>query len=625
MKYLYLFIVLVISFAGRSQSEITTIDGKKYYVHYVEKNQTLYSIHKLYNVSVSAISEANTGASNGLSIGEKLLIPISVHNTDVYQNHVISKGETLYGISKQYKCSVSELKTINPELGDGIQIGQVIKVPRLNLVVNKGGSGDAIITDDKAPVSISPEPKSVENGKRRVSSSDTLVYHTVLSHETLYSIAKRYMVTPDTIRKLNKIKVTNISAGDVLLVPVKKVNYQISKNEIDTELSYDHTIGKSFEIVKKRTYKVVLFLPLMYAQNKSSMNKPLKVGEVEKLDLVTAISADFYHGFKLAVDSLADAGLNTEIFVFDTQRDSNTIKKIIANNGLNDIDMVFGPFFPEAIDYVGRYCKANQIPMVIPFNSGNKVLYNNPYVYKTTASNMIQIDGLIDFVAKEYSHYHVVITKPNSDGDKALFERAKDRYNSAPKKSNVYNSNIVEVSLGSSSGRELNLKLRKDTVNVVIVPSTDVKYVTSVYMRLNNVLNSNTYARDMKIIVFGLEDWNKIEDIDLKHRMRMEQHYASYRYLDYDSEPGYRFFNAFRKEYGTDPDIYGVQGFDVGYYFLSALYMYGKNFNSYLPDHDIELIQNKFRFSSVSESDGKENSSICIVKYCNYSLKFVSW
>ena len=68
-----------------------------------------------------------------------------------------------------------------------------------------------------------------------------------------------------------------------------------------------------------------------------------------------------------------------------------------------------------------------------------------------------------------------------------------------------------------------------------------------------------------------------------------------------------------------------MQGFDVGYYFLSAIYLYGQNFGSYLPQHDVELIQNNYKFKSLSVADGKENASICIVKYSDYSLKFVSW
>ena len=618
MKYLQLFLLLILPLLGISQTEVETVNGRKYYVHYVEKGQTLYSIHKKYNVAIAEISKVNASVTDGLSIGEKLLIPIPVNNTDFYQNHVISKGETLYGISRSYKCKVSDLKSLNPELKDGIQIGQVIRVPKLDMVQSNTPI-DQIVED---PVE---DSQSQDNTSSGVSAKDTLVHHTVLAHETLYAIAKRYMVTADTIRKLNKINVNNISPGDVLIVPVKKVNYTISKNEIDANLGYSHVLGNSTEIIKKNSYKIVLLLPLMYSQNEKEMNRPLKVGEVEKLHAYTNIAADFYHGFKLALDSLSKAGLNAEVYVFDTQKDSNTVKRILNKPELRNVDMIFGPFFPNTVGFVSRYCKTNQIPMIIPFKTNNQVLYQNPFVYKTTASDMVQLDGVIDFVSDFYSKYNIVLVKPQSASDKLLFERAKSRYNSKERTGSVYNSNILEVNIGNSSGKELNLKLRKDTVNVVIVPSNDVKFITSVFMRLNNILNMNVYARDMKIIVFGLEDWNRIDDIDLKHRMRMEQHYASYRYLDYNANQTVDFFQNYRNAYGTDPMIYGVQGFDVGYYFLSAMYLYGENFHTFLPRHKVDLLQNKFEFKSVSATDGKENSSICIVKYVDYSLKFVTW
>ena len=523
MKQILLLILLLWSCVNWSQSKIETINGKKFFVHVVEKNQTLYSIHKQYNVSIKTISDANESVSNGLSIGQEILIPVDLNDPNYYQNHIISKGETLYGISKKYKCTVRELKTINPELNEGgIQIGLALKVPKLKLI-RDAQPKDKIVTDEFAlPAKVSGQ----------VSSDDTTVKHKVLAHETLYSVAKRYMVTADTIRKLNNIKVNQISEGDILIVPVKKVNYAISKNKIDRDLEFNTSFGGSKAIVKKRTYKIALFLPLMYSKNKAYMNKPIKAGSIRALHPVTTIASDFYHGFMIAADSLAKAGLNAELYIYDTKRDTSTIKSIFSQNDFKEIDLIVGPFFPETIDYMGRYCRREKIPMVIPFNSGNKVLYNNPYVYKTTASNMMQMDGLVDYVAKDFSNYNVVIVKPTLSSDKKLFERARNRYNSAPKMGKTFSSNIVEVSLGNSSGKEMNLKLRKDMVNVIIVPSTDVKFVTSVYQRLNNILNINTYARGMKIIVFGLEDWNNIDDIDLKHRMRMEQHYASYRFLD---------------------------------------------------------------------------------------------
>ncbi len=154
----------------------------------------------------------------------------------------------------------------------------------------------------------------------------------------------------------------------------------------------------------------------------------------------------------------------------------------------------------------------------------------------------------------------------------------------------------------------------------MVVPSTNLKFVSGVFTRLNNVLNLNPYAKGMKIIVFGLEDWNKFEDLDLKHRMRLNQHYASYRFVDYNEDKTSKMIKSFRTKYGTDPDVYGIQGFDVGYYFLSAMYLYGENFENYLKDYQIELVQNNFYFPLNSDGNGYENLDIKIIEYNDYNL-----
>lgn len=618
-QLLFGLLFLCITLTGVSQTDIETINGRKYLVHYVKKKQTLYGIHRKYDVSVDEISKANTGLDNGLKVGQKLLIPIAFDNKDYYENHVMSKGETLYSVSKKYQCSVVDLKSINPELSDlDVQIGQVIVVPRIGLV-RSDDKEDRIIEDDVDVLDLKPTWAS------EVSKKDTIINHTVLEHETLYSISKRYMVTPDEIRKLNDLSIARLKAGDVIIVPVKKVNYKVFQTNVDSSFVFNPQMSSSEAvIIRKPSYKIVLLVPFMYGVNKSVMNRPLKIGELERLSPITELSSDFYNGFKMAADSLAKAGFNAEIFVYDTEKDTNRIKEIFSENDFSEIDMVVGPFFQNTVNFVANYCRDNQIPMILPVNSNNSVLYNNPFVYKTTASTMSQIDGMVDFLVEDYFDYNICIIKPSSEKDRELYNRARDKYNSSAK-SSAFSTSIVEINLGSSSGRDWNLKLRKDTVNIIVVPSNDVKFVTSVFTRVNNVLNANVYSKKMKVIVFGLEDWNKIDDIDLKHRMRSAQHYSSYKFLDYDDDKTNDFVNDFRNVYGDEPKSPAFQGFDIGYYFLSALHLYGQNYTHFLNQHHIDLIQNNFKFTSISSRNGYENTAKCIVKYQDYNLVFISW
>ncbi len=602
------------SIAQPEKAEIRSVEGKKYYAHIVEKSQTLYAIQNLYGVSLKDIQDSNPNMDENIQIGEVILIPISLDDEGFYGKHTVEKGETLYGISKKYKCTVGELMNVNPEIGDeGINIGQIIRYPFSEQEIKKNQSLEKINAD--------PVVKT-DNQVQQNQWQDSIVNHTVLKHETLYSISKRYMVTMDEIKKINNNKNLSLKEGDVIKIPVKKVNYDIVTNplenqDIDTTLAYDYQ--------KKETYNIAILAPLMLAANHSHMNKMLKPGEIADLHPTTKIAIDFYHGFMIAVDSLSKAGMSVNIYVYDTKKDTATVKEILAKSEWKDMDMVFGPFYKNTCQVTAEFCKLNKIPMIIPFKTDSEILYQNPYVFKSTSSHLSQTKGMIDYIVENQSQYNITIIKP-LDSEKAIYDYARDLFNENIKtKSGAYNSSIVELSQGNANGRDINAYLKKDTVNVVIVPSLNLKFIAGMFTRLNNVLNLNPYAKNMKIIVFGYEDWNNMDDLDLKHRMRLNQHYVSYRYVDYNNEKVKPLLIQYRNMYGTDPDIYGIQGFDLGFYFLSALYLNGKSFPSRISEHNLDLVQCKFNFNAISEENGYENDYSCIVKYENYEMKILKW
>lgn len=606
-------VISTLTFAQPKKADVEFVNGKHYYVHFVEKGQTVYSIHQLYNIPVDGIEKANNGLVDGLQIGQKILIPVALNNTKFYNSHTIKAGETLYGISKKYKCTVSDLKILNPELNNtGLQIGQLLKVPQLKQIDTEESTKEKIISD----------PLEYEVGDTiRVIESDSIVLHTVMKHETLYAISKRYMVSIESINLLNSIKKNKVKEGDELRIKVKNVNYEIVENNLEIDIIEKDTISDALAIIKKDKYNIALFLPLMLTKNQSYLDKPLRVAEVKEMYPTTKIAAGFYHGFLLAADSLTQAGLNVEIYIYDTKKDTNEVNKYLNEKEFNEMDLVVGAFYPKTIEVVSKFCKENKLPLVIPFKSNTKVLYQNPYVYKATSSNITLMNGMMDFILENYSGYNVSIIKPTMSSDMVLYEQARERFNTGVVSyTNAFNSKIIELTLGNANGRDINVKLRTDTVNIVVVPSINLKFISGVFTRLNNVLNLNPYAKEMKIIVFGLEDWNNYDDLDLKHRMRLHQHYASYRYLDYNLPKSTKMILSFRNKYGTDPDIYGVQGFDVGYYFLSAMYMYGENFNNYIENYSVDLVQNKFYFPRSTETDGRENQSISIIEYSDYQL-----
>ncbi|MGZ3866986.1 MAG: DUF5777 family beta-barrel protein [Bacteroidia bacterium] len=61
--------------ANEKSKNITTVNGKKYYMHKVAHAQSLFGISKIYGVSVDAIVAENPSAKKGIITGQELKIP----------------------------------------------------------------------------------------------------------------------------------------------------------------------------------------------------------------------------------------------------------------------------------------------------------------------------------------------------------------------------------------------------------------------------------------------------------------------------------------------------------------------------------------------------------------------
>ncbi len=59
-------------------TQIVHIEGVRYYVHEVQKDNTLYSLSKLYGVSEEQILSSNSNIYDGLKIGMSIKIPVVV-------------------------------------------------------------------------------------------------------------------------------------------------------------------------------------------------------------------------------------------------------------------------------------------------------------------------------------------------------------------------------------------------------------------------------------------------------------------------------------------------------------------------------------------------------------------
>ncbi|MEJ1239404.1 LysM peptidoglycan-binding domain-containing protein [Chryseolinea sp. T2] len=187
-----------------------TINGKIFVLHQVDEKETLYAISRRYGVPVETIVQYNPTASNGLDIGQVLKVPYTPHraskNADVAGTHTVAAKETMFSISQAYGVSVDELKQWNNLTSNALSVGQtlIVKKPSGAQPVNAASNPSTTI---KAPAG---------------------GVHIVAAKETIYSISRQYGISAQDLKDWNKIDGNEISIGQQLLVVAPKSNSNTS-------------------------------------------------------------------------------------------------------------------------------------------------------------------------------------------------------------------------------------------------------------------------------------------------------------------------------------------------------------------------------------------------------------
>jgi spore germination protein len=99
-------------------------------IHVVRPGESVYSISRLYGVSLQKIiSDNELQNPDRLVVGQTLVI------MDGNIRHTVLPGETLYSISRKYGVSINAILSANPNISNPniIYVGQIITIPPLNI------------------------------------------------------------------------------------------------------------------------------------------------------------------------------------------------------------------------------------------------------------------------------------------------------------------------------------------------------------------------------------------------------------------------------------------------------------------------------------------------------------
>lgn len=134
-------------------------------IYTVKKGDTLYSIANKYNINVSELVKLNDLKNNNLSVGQLLNVPSGLSTANTY---IVSPGDTLYSIAKKFDISISKIKELNDLSSNLLSVGQKIYIPVFEdttYVVKNGDTLYSIAKDNNISLSLLKELNNLSDNK----------------------------------------------------------------------------------------------------------------------------------------------------------------------------------------------------------------------------------------------------------------------------------------------------------------------------------------------------------------------------------------------------------------------------------------------------------------------------
>jgi len=558
-------------------TDVRTIDGQKYYIHAVEKKQSLYAISRLYDVTIEELQKHNPELKDGLKAGSELKIPVRINkptaavspsvvsdaviDTLKYRTHRVMPKETVFGITKKYQVTEKQLMVWNPTLTEGLKEGQWL------------------VVGEKKKVRVEEKQKSDDKKERKNE-----------ERHTVHAVQQK----SNTVHKASGM-------SEPILV----------------DSSYFKALSRS----RKSTYNIGLMLPFKFeATLAADLNELVRNGE--SFPQIPGLAVDFYLGFKKAIDSLRSDGFDLNLVLYDVD-DSDSLRpfQIAADPGFKDLDFIMGPVYATSFKTIAKKAREYHIPVVSPFTQENKILHNNLYISKTSPSKYTLIENLADYCIDSLTADHqaqVILVIFDKDKKETPFTTAFKRYyNDRLKKAGRPIKDSLIIARGTAGVKNAIVTNKR---NIVITLSNNQVNITDFLTQLS--IHVSQVKADVQLC--GWETLIEMENIDSDYLNQLHFTFASqYNLVNTGAYAGIT--SSYLSQQETLPGEYYYMGFDIGYYYIGLLKKHGPAFSHQLDSYSQDLNYLRFKFTRPDRSTGFDNRGVYIFRTNEYQLQKTGW
>lgn len=544
------------------------------------------SIMKNLTVKVLIAISLLCSASAHVSAQEYVTTPVAISTEKikvdgkVCYSHVVLERQTEYSICKAYGVTPEDLYQYNPGLKEnGLKKNSIIIIPSQE---------------------VTPEKPQTNQKYRK---------HTVKWYETLDDVAKKYGVTTEAIIELNDIQDPTAVTRMKILIPntdspaaertekkerrfffTRANDTSANVNTADTlasssidSLAIEDSIDAYLE-VPKTSVNFALLLPMAATGTTSRVNY-----------------MDFYCGVLYALYNSSNAGIETDIKVFDTENGTVPDSTFFDNR-----DFVIGPVFTKEFNNIMSLVP-HDLPIVSPLDHRTITLTEQyPNLIQAPTHRSFQYRDLVKWLGNDVQEGdHIIYITETNARDSASVREMSEILAASGLNYDKFSYTILQ---GRSISATLLSKMTETGNNRVIIESESEAWVNDLVRNLS-ILN-----KKVKITLYSPSKIRSYESIDAETLYQNSLHVCLSYNINYDRPEVKSFLLKYRAIFHTEPTLFAFQGYDIATYFINLVNQFGYQWQEKINESKMSGLQATFDFNR-EDGKGYINEGIRRVEY----------
>ncbi len=561
--------------ATEEKSEFTPPEAYPVIRHIVKRGDSVYSIAKMYGVSVDKIYLYNPSSKSVLRRGDVITIPQesdAINDGSTYLYYTIKDSDTLKDIASAFNTSVEQL-----------------------LRDNKGLSENSFTSGDILRIKVNSNKDTMvkkEVDDTHIARIDT---YKAGKNDTWESVAAKTGVDVEELKEANAG--TNLKKNAILAVPV--VETIVVEKEVEANDEREETLEGRRDI-----YKEVHMLDV--ADSVSNNSHEISIALMIE-DPTSKRDNEFTRGALLAIDRLKNSpySIRFKVICDNAEKKDSIVATRALLNQLDDFkaDMVVATYEKNFPLWLANYGEENGVEIVNSFDVKSELYMENPSLIHLLTPSSYFSDEVGEWTANNLGSYTLVLVG-KEDASDAFAESIKGRRDP---------TSILRKQLDGLS----EMTLEDGGRYLFYGFPTSKEEIQTMLTAIETLKENNPFA---EIKVFGRPSWITVADGLKDNFHKTDVYFPSRFFFDNNSSQGKDFIAAYSSSFGHGPirsyPTYAVAGYDIFNFFIPGIASNEGDFNISVPES--KELQTPINMQRVGNWGGFFNPSAYMIRYSPY-------